>query len=140
MGKAIRITVDGDWSTVDMPGPGETLHWLYGQIGCTCVDLVRLDADLDMWLDDEGMYVNDGENVNLLATALNLAMGNGHPALWGTMVIARHDQMGDTTSLTDEDIKMLNAVLRVLKMRLAAAGLIEVRAAQVHPREMAHLN
>jgi hypothetical protein len=138
MAKAIRITVEGDWSTVDMP-EGDTLHWLYSQIGCSCVDLVRLDRDVDMWLDDEGAFVNDGENVNMLATALNLAMGNGHPALWGTMVITRHNQEGDTTGLADDDIAMLNAILRTLRIRLVEAGLIEVRAA-LHPRDMAAMN
>jgi hypothetical protein len=138
MGKAIRITVDGDWQAVDMPD-GDTLHWLYEQIGCRCVDLVRLDGELDMWLDDEGMYVNDGENVNMLATALNLAMGNLHPALWGTMIITRHNGEGDTTSLTDDDIGMLNGILRYFKGALVDAGLIEVKAA-ADPATVAYLN
>jgi hypothetical protein len=130
MPKAIRITVEGEWSEVDMPEPGETLHWLYEQIGCSCVDLVRLSPVIDMWLDDEGMYVNDGENINFLATALNQAMGNLHPALYGNMVIARHNQEGDTTGLKAEDIGALNALLRHLKVRLIGAGFIEVKAAE----------
>lgn len=130
MPKAIRITVDGDYAEIGMP-EGDTLHWLYDQIGCDCVDLVRLDPDLDMWLDDMGAYVNDGENVNTLATTLNLYKGNGHPALWGTAVITRHNQEGDTIGLTDGDVGELNGVLRHFKVRLVDAGLLEVRAAGV---------
>lgn len=137
MPKAIRITVDGGWSAVDMP-EGDTLHWLYGQIGCRYVDLVRLPDGLDMWIDDDGSFVDDGQNVNILATALNLYMGNAHPALWGTMMITRHNGEGDTTGLDDEDVVMLNMVLRALRTRLADAGLLEIRAAS--SRHMAHLN
>jgi hypothetical protein len=51
----LRITVDGSVQKVEMP-KNAILAGLYAAIGCDAVDVVRLADQLDMWIDDEGLY------------------------------------------------------------------------------------
>jgi hypothetical protein len=51
---------------VEMP-KNAILTGLYAAIGCDAVDVVRLADQLDMWIDDEGLY---NSQANPLATKL----------------------------------------------------------------------
>jgi hypothetical protein len=62
----LRITVDGSVQKVEMP-KNAILTGLYAAIGCDAVDVVRLADQLDMWIDDEGLY---NSHANPLATKL----------------------------------------------------------------------
>lgn len=62
----LRITVDGSVQKIEMP-KNAILTGLYAAIGCDAVDVVRLADQLDMWIDDEGLY---NSPANPLATTL----------------------------------------------------------------------
>ena len=99
MGNVIIITVDGDVTVKPMPEPQGFLKFAYAEIGCSLVDVVRMHPLADMWVDDEGAFVNDGQNVNRLALWLVRSFGNRHAAIWGTVILANRDSMGETISL-----------------------------------------
>lgn len=111
MAKAIKVTPEGEVAILDMP-EGDTLQWLYKQIGCTMVDLVRLDEVHDMWMDDD--FVTPPP-VNGAATLLR-ALFRGEPLnldypVYGSVILARHDGRGATTGLTDNDVRSFNIIL-----------------------------
>lgn len=62
----LRITVDGSVQKVEIP-KNAILTGLYAAIGCDAVDVVRWADQLDMWIDDEGLY---NSPANPLATKL----------------------------------------------------------------------
>lgn len=102
----LRIAVDGTIDTVELtrdePG-GSALPALYTAIGCAWVDVVRLTDELDMWVDDEGMFTAE---VNTVATAVAHHFQQHIPPHWrqnyhGTVVLLEANQdTGATRSLT----------------------------------------
>lgn len=118
----LRITVDGSVQKIELP-KNAILAGLYAAIGCDCVDVVRLTDQLDMWVDDEGLYHSD---INPLATKLAHHVQSDIPApyrqpYFGTAVFLGVDpDTGDTRSL-------LSAAV------LSAAELTRLQAALRHP-------
>jgi hypothetical protein len=97
--KVVTITPDGEVRDAELDADN-VLAGLYEQIGCDMVDLVRLTPTLDMWLDDEGLVT--GQPVNIVATWLARAFGWRHQPYFGTVVLAEHDDAGDTVSIRAE--------------------------------------
>ncbi|MGH3428252.1 MAG: DUF3846 domain-containing protein [Mycobacteriales bacterium] len=97
----LRITVDGSVQKVEMP-KNAILTGLYAAIGCDSVDVVRLADQLDMWIDDEGLY---NSQANPLATKLAHYFQQDIPPRYrqpyfGTAVILGIDQdTGETLSM-----------------------------------------
>ena len=81
---AVRISPDGALNEIALPSGDGCLHTLYREIGCGSVDLVRLTPQLDMWLDDEGMYTQD---LNVLATFMARRLGWTQQPYFGPVVI-----------------------------------------------------
>jgi hypothetical protein len=116
----LRITVDGSVQKVEMP-KNAILTGLYAAIGCDAVDVVRLADQLDMWIDDDGLY---NAQVNPLATKLAHHFQHDIPARYrqpyfGTAVFLGIDQdTGDTLSmlgageLTGAELAQLHDVLQ----------------------------
>lgn len=87
----------------------DTLHGLYELIDCRLVDLVRLEAAADMWLDDEGLYAAE---INHPATAVARAFGFVHQPYFGTVVITGGaDDKGNTAGLLPKTAARLRALL-----------------------------
>lgn len=97
----LRITVDGSVQKVEIL-TNAILAGLYAAIGCTAVDVVRLTDQLDMWVDDEGLY---NSSINPLATKLAHHFQSDIPARYrqpyfGTAVFLGIDQnTGETLSM-----------------------------------------
>ena len=51
----LRITVGGSVQKAEIPR-NAILGSLYAAIGCECVDVIRLTDQLEMWIDDEGLF------------------------------------------------------------------------------------
>ncbi|MFY9805640.1 MAG: DUF3846 domain-containing protein [Pseudonocardiaceae bacterium] len=112
----LRITVDGSMHKVEMP-KNAILTGLYAAIGCTAVDVVRVADQLDMWIDDEGLY---NSQANPLATTLAHHFQRDIPPRYrqpyfGTAVLLGIDQA------TGETLGMLGA-----------AGLTAAELTQLH--------
>lgn len=112
----LRITTDGAVQKVEMP-KNAILAGLHAAICCDTVDVVRLADQLDMWIDDEGLY---NAQANPLATKLAHHFQHDIPPRYrqpyfGTAVFLGIDQnTGETLSM------------------LGAAGLTGTELAQLH--------
>lgn len=103
---ALALSVDGTLQPVALPGDSKgNLHALRTAIGCAFVDVVRLADDVDMWLDDEGVYT---QSFNRHATAVAAIFGAIGQPYYGTVVFTGGaDDNGDTRPLTPSVIAML---------------------------------
>jgi hypothetical protein len=91
------------------------LHALYAQIGCTAVDVVRLAADVDMWVDEEGALMPH-LRVNQLASYIATRFGYPFQLYVGVVVFSGSaDRRGDTTSLSRASRETLLALIAELR-------------------------
>ena len=75
----------------------------YKHLKCSTFDVARRkigDRYFDLFVDDIGLF-SDDPIVSVYDEHMN-------PMLVGNVIIANHDSMGETTSLSNEDIKMIN--------------------------------
>ncbi|HEY9440136.1 MAG TPA: DUF3846 domain-containing protein [Streptomyces sp.] len=75
---ALLLTSDAQIVEIDLPADtGNRLAVMYAVMRCTAVNVVALTDQLDMWIDDEGLY---NHPVNPWATALARRYGSpGRP-------------------------------------------------------------
>jgi Domain of unknown function (DUF3846) len=103
MGCALVLTPDGGISEIDLPSETHAvLEALYKAIGCDAVDVVRLTTQLDMWVDDEGLFT---QVPNPVATAFARRYGRTAQTYHGPAVITGVDGDGNTISLTAEQAR-----------------------------------
>lgn len=98
----VRVDVEGAVSVVSADSAGGVLRELQAGVG-GMVDVVGLPEGIDMWVNDEGMYT---ESVNAAASLLLGYLG-GQPVIWGAVMFAAHDDEGETTALSAEQIAAL---------------------------------
>lgn len=124
----IRATADGAVEGVVVHAAQSTLQGTREQIGCRLVDVVRLDGRIDAWIDDEGMYAGDR---NDLATVAAVALGRSRSAspLYGTVLFLTYDNAGDTRSLSPDQY---TAVMTAFGRARAALTRAEALTAALH--------
>ena len=91
------------------------LETYYSIIDCDTIDIVSrrfAGRYLDVICDDCGLLTD-----NPVATAVDTGY---HPMLVGTLIIVRHNEEGETISLTEEDLK---AIRKSVAMVLDERGL-----------------
>lgn len=94
----------------DTTGPIELedeLEVYYGEIGCQWIDIVTRFIDgveFDIICDDEGLM-----KPNCRITAFS---SENEPMLVGNLLFAHHDDEGNMTELTDDDIALINSHVR----------------------------
>lgn len=120
---AVRLDVDGTARVVELPrteaeGCGPAMR---EAIGCRAFDVVALGPGLDMWLDDEGLCV-DEPVVNTVATRLARAYGFGFQHYVGTVLFIGNDGEGETVSLTGNQREALLASIRCRAAVVLDAG------------------
>ncbi|HCJ37841.1 MAG TPA: hypothetical protein DHV37_05890 [Erysipelotrichaceae bacterium] len=72
----------------------------YKYLNCGCFDIATRkigDKYYDIFVDDEGLFKD-----NPIMSMANI--DNGEPMLVGNLIFANHDDEGNTTSLSDEDM------------------------------------
>lgn len=95
---ALVVSVDG--TITDLPLPAENgarLDALRKAIGCDLVDVVRLTTQLDMWVDDDGMFT---QRPNVVATLVARRFGMVWQNYHGTVVFAGFTRDGETVGLS----------------------------------------
>ncbi len=124
----IRATADGAVEGVVVNAAQSTLQGTREQIGCRLVDVVRLDGQIDAWIDDEGMYAGDR---NDLATVAAVALGRSRAAspLYGTVLFLTYDEAGDTRSLSPDQY---TAIMTAFGRARAALTRAEALTAALH--------
>jgi hypothetical protein len=115
----LRITVDGSMQKMEMP-KNAILAGLHAAIGCDAVDAVRLADQLDMWIDDEGLY---NSTANPLATKLahhfqrDIPFRYRQPYFGTAVFLGIYQNTGETlsmlgaTGLTAAELTQLHSVL-----------------------------
>ena len=95
------MTTDDTIEDLVLPATAaEQLDTLRTAIGCDTVDVVRLTTHLDMWLDDEGMVV-DQPVVNKAATILAHHFGYHSQLYFGPAVLTGGtDRNGELLPIT----------------------------------------
>ena len=78
-------------------------HEVNGYVECVNCDSIGLPG-IDMWVNEEGA-------INGLPYAFTANINHTPTPLFGNIVFARHNDDGDTTSLTDKDIKTITGML-----------------------------
>ncbi|MEV6654779.1 DUF3846 domain-containing protein [Streptomyces sp. NPDC051219] len=103
---ALLITPEADIVPVNLPADSESrLTVMYSVIRCERVDVVGLTSQLDMWLDDEGLY---NHPVNKLATVLAVRFGFTYQDYHGPVLLTGGaDAEGDTVPLSKDKLLAL---------------------------------
>jgi len=93
----LRISLDGRLEDLVLPASPEALGpALDTALNCRMFDLVRFDEDLDLFVDDEGLYRSKPNPVLSLVTQ---HLGSEQPVLFGAGVFLRCDpNTGDSLS------------------------------------------
>jgi Domain of unknown function (DUF3846) len=116
--RGILVKVDADavnrFGSVEVPSGDECLRAMYRLLECSTVDVVRLADDVDMWLDDEGMY---GGLVNPAATIIAGEFGfTWQPYFGHVLFLGGAGPRGDTVGLKAPRERELLQTLRGLAM------------------------
>lgn len=123
----LLVGVDGAahrrrWTT---DAHGGLLAQLQGAVG-GLVDVVALADNLDVWVNDEGLYLCEP---NPVATLLALALGRDAPLFGPAVFTGGADQQGDTVGLDPGTCEQLTTLVRLASAdptRLAAVQLAAV--------------
>lgn len=98
--QALSIDIEGTVCLTDLDD-SNVLRALYDCIGCSMVDVVRLQPDLDMWVDDEGLIVSDPQ-INKVATIIAHSLGYNAQAYCGKVVFTGGaDEEGNTLPISE---------------------------------------
>ncbi|MFF9870405.1 DUF3846 domain-containing protein [Streptomyces sp. NPDC013953] len=103
---ALLITPEADIVPLNLPTDAESrLIVMRSVIRCERVDAVGLTSQLDMWLDDEGLY---NHPVNKLATVLAFRFGFTYQSYHGPVLLTGGvDAEGETVPLTKDKLLAL---------------------------------
>lgn len=103
---AAKVTPDGAVERLELDADN-VLTGLYAAIGCRNVDVVGLTDELDMWIDDEGLFVDEPAINHAACGLVRQLRGELHQAYYGTVVFANHNEDGDTTSLSERAVEAI---------------------------------
>lgn len=107
---ALLLTVDGQLVEINIPAEsGKQLTVMYAVLRCRAVDVVAVTDQVDMWIDDEGLY---NHPVNPWATALARRYGwTWQPYHGPVLLTGGADEDGNTVPLSLDKIRGLLAAL-----------------------------
>ena len=94
----------------------EELEDYYKYLKCRCFDIANREVGtrrFDIFVDDEGALVE-----NPVVSGIRFAdeeCTTFEPMLFGNLIFANHDEMGNTTSLSKEDVCIIMANLLVFE-------------------------
>lgn len=110
--RAVSIDTDGVATVHDWDVTHGTLKHLQEAVG-GFVDVVVLAADMDMWVNDEGLVI--GLPINETATAIAHQHGMKHQFYVGPAVFTGGcNEEGDTLPLTEEQAATITALCTAL--------------------------
>ncbi|MEU5109618.1 DUF3846 domain-containing protein [Streptomyces sp. NPDC021354] len=111
---ALLITPEADIVPINLPADVESrLTVMRSVIRCDSVDVVALTSQMDMWLDDEGLY---NHPVNKLATLLAFRFGFMSQKYYGpALLTGGADAEGETVPLSkDKIVALLTSIEELL--------------------------
>lgn len=111
-GTALLVNPDGTVTDVAWPPPGgTTLRRMYELLDCQTVEVVRFPGGIDMWLDEEGKFVDD-HDINTPATELAWALGriDSRDYIAGRALFTGHEGP-ETVTLNPTQLALLRKAL-----------------------------
>ena len=103
----IKITTTGELEIINAATVTDTTRFI-NQTVEGWFDVVSTDGPIDFWLNDEGMYTHP---VNPVATEIiRTWIGPATQMFYGPMLVARHNDEGETLPLTAEDMEHIISV------------------------------
>ena len=109
MAKAIKLTTDLEVKVIDF-NVGDSYNMLSESVG-GYVECVSLTPTIDMWINEEGKLL--GLEPNIIATELLWETSRVmDDIIVGNVVFASNDEEGETTGLSNNDIRYLNGFLK----------------------------
>jgi len=108
MGSALVIHPDGTVVEVNLNAGADHLALMREHLGCRLIDVVALTSQLDMWIDDEGLYT---QPVNPVATALAVHHGFTWQVFHGPVLLCGVNSDGDSVDLDADQMRGLLAQL-----------------------------
>ena len=118
--KVILLKPGQDASVIEISKKDNSfLDDMYKHLECDTVDVAERKVDgkyFDFWVDDNGLFKD-----KLFTSCYNLENKEGycHEVLCGNILIANHDEEGKTTSLSEDDIKLIFKNLKRLDSRFS---------------------
>lgn len=105
MTAALVIHPDGEIVEVNLKADADNhLALMREHLGCSLVDVVALTDQLDMWLDDEGLYT---QPMNPVATALARHYGFVWQPYHGPVMLCSVDDEGASIDLDTHQVRAL---------------------------------
>lgn len=101
----LLLTEDGELKEVIVKGDGRGSHIdsMYRHLNCRTVDCVRLPHfGIDMWVDDEFIYADSQQNLELSLTAVSLGWTGRHIIKGSGLFLAVNSRTGESVSLKEE--------------------------------------
>lgn len=106
-GKIMAVTIEGQPGITDMPE--DFPAFCYQAIGTETVEVIRLDGDIDMWV-DEGPFGDNPPKLNVVASIISAGLGGPAQGLRGVAVLAGHDAEGNSVALTIGQVAVIMMV------------------------------
>ncbi|MGP5265211.1 MULTISPECIES: DUF3846 domain-containing protein [Glutamicibacter] len=112
--EALKVTADGEAYKVVLEAneEGYTYPAMYKEIGCSTVQYLGADHNIDIVIDEEGKLTD--EDINIHATVLATQMGFTFLSgdyIAGTALIVGHDGEGETVSLNEGQKAKIKGIL-----------------------------
>lgn len=105
--RSIRLTTAGKAVQTDIAAGGDGIR---DAIGCDRFDVISLEHGIDLWVDDEGLLVEQPQ-LNLPATVLAHALGAATAVFGTAVVLSVEPETGESQGLSDAQ---LHRVLQAL--------------------------
>ena len=102
MTRAFLIDVEND--VIKEVSVGNDCKDFHKYINCRCFTVTSRKVggkSFDVYCDDEGLLLDPQPPISAYSLKLN------EPMLVGNLILANHDMEGNTTDLSDEDIKLI---------------------------------
>ena len=116
------LLFDGNFKTIEC----EELEDYHKHLQCNVFDVVTAnigDKRYDIFCDDEGLFKKDQK-----ITAVCIRPdGRILPYLVGNLIFANHDEYGNTTDLSDEDVERIERSIGLLVINNILETVVEIK-------------
>lgn len=111
--EGVLIRTNGVAEVVEFPSDDFLVN-CYELLNCTRVDCFSATDSIDIWIDDDGMYDDQEINTWLMRLTVALAHKPLRQPLYGNGLLVGFNELGETISLTQEQIQSALALHRAI--------------------------
>lgn len=104
--EGVLIKAGGIAEVVEFPAD-EFLPRCQVLIGATTVDCFSISRDIDVWVDDDGMYADREVNTSLMMLVIAISKKSLKQPLYGDALMVGFNKEGDSISLSQDQIELI---------------------------------